>query len=191
MIRPPRVACGYLNPSAAGSQRGAISIHLRQHGVKCFCVDQACGIAYNTIMEPFKVVIDTNVLVSALRSRSGASFRVLELLGSERFEIQVSVPLVLEYESAARRVAPSVGLSAQDVADIIDYVCRVANRRKIFFLWRPLLKDPKDDHVLELAVEAQCDFIVTYNTRDFKGADQFGLRVITGREFLEILGELS
>ncbi|HYW79629.1 MAG TPA: putative toxin-antitoxin system toxin component, PIN family [Thermoguttaceae bacterium] len=141
-------------------------------------------------MEAPKVVIDTNVLVSALRSRRGASFRLLEMLGGERFEIQVSVPLVLEYESVANRVAPSVGLSSEDVGDVIDYVCSVANRRKIFFLWRPFLRDPKDDHVLELAVESQCDFIVTYNTRDFKGADQFGLHVVTPREFLDILGEI-
>ena len=163
-----------------GSRKGGSSIS----------VDRTRGITYDTTMEVYKVVIDTNVLISALRSRGGVSFRLLELLGSERFEIQVSVPLVLEYESVARRIAPSVGLSAEDIGDIIDYVCRVANRREIFFLWRPFLKDPKDDHVLELAVEAQCDFIVTYNTRDFEGAEQFGLRVVTAREFLNVLGEM-
>jgi len=141
-------------------------------------------------MGPYQVVIDTNVFVSALRSRRGASFRLLTLLGDERFQTNVSVPLVLEYEAAASRTAPAIGLSGQDVGNILDYVCRVANRRKVFFLWRPFLRDPKDDHVLELAVEAGCGFIITHNVRHFVRVEQFGLRVVTPKEFLEILGEI-
>jgi hypothetical protein len=54
----------------------------------------------------------------------------------------------------------------------------VANHQPIFFLWRPFLKDPKDDHVLELAVEAGCDYIITFNVRDFTGVEQFGLKTL-------------
>jgi predicted nucleic acid-binding protein len=61
----------------------------------------------------------------------------------------------------------------------------------LFFLWRPYLKDPEDDMVLELAVTANCDFIVTYNIKDFKGAEEFGVEVITPQEFLERIGELG
>jgi hypothetical protein len=70
----------------------------------------------------------------------------------------------------------------------LDYLCSVATRREIFFLWRPFLRDREDDLVLELAVEASCDFIVTYNKRDFEGAEKFGIRVVTPKEFLEERG---
>jgi hypothetical protein len=76
------------------------------------------------------------------------------------------------------------------IDDILDYLCTVGDRRSIFFLWRPLLKDPKDDMVLELAVEAECESIVTYNQRDFAGADRFGVRIVTPREFLQERGLL-
>ena len=66
----------------------------------------------------------------------------------------------------------------------------VANRRKVYYLWRPFLKDPKDDMVLELAASAGCDIIVTYNKDDFKGVEQFGVRVMTAQEFLRAIGEL-
>lgn len=60
-----------------------------------------------------------------------------------------------------------------------------------FFLWRPFLKDPKDDMVLELAVEAQCEYIVTFNQKDFVGSDQFGIAVVTPQEFLRKTGVIS
>jgi putative PIN family toxin of toxin-antitoxin system len=139
---------------------------------------------------PLQIVIDTNVVVSALRSKRGASFKLLSLVGkSTEFEINVSVPLVLEYEDVANRQLHITGLSAQDIGDIIDYLCSVANRRQIFFLWRPFLKDPKDDMVLELAVEAQCQYIISFNRRDFAGVEQFGLQVLTPQEFLKEIGE--
>lgn len=140
---------------------------------------------------PLQIVIDTNVFVSALRSKRGASFRLLSLVGqSEKFEVNVSVPLVLEYEDAAKRQLHITGLSSQDVDDIIDYICSVAHHRQIFFLWRPYLRDPKDDMVLELAVEAQCDYIVSYNQKDFVGVERFGLQVLTPQELLKEIGEI-
>ncbi|MBI4737124.1 MAG: putative toxin-antitoxin system toxin component, PIN family [candidate division NC10 bacterium] len=139
---------------------------------------------------PYQIVIDTNVLVAALRSRRGASFRVLSLVGGKDFGINISVPLVLEYEDAAKRIAREIGLSHGDIDDILDYICRVAHHCQIYFLWRPFLKDPRDDLVLEVAVEGGCDFIVTYNVRDFEGADRFGVRVVTPGEFLRAIGAL-
>ncbi len=152
-------------------------------------VDNADSITYNTNV-PLQIVIDTNVLISALRSRRGASFRILSRLGGQDFEINVSVPLVLEYEDAAKRVAPEFGLTHDEIDDILDYVCRVAHHHKIHFLWRPYLKDPGDDHLLEVAVEARCDFIVTHNTRHFAGAERFGVRVVSPQEFLRLVGAL-
>ena len=139
-----------------------------------------------------QIVIDTNVFVSALRSKSGASFKLLALVGaSEHFEINFSVPLVLEYEDVANRQTHINGLSAQDISDILDYLCSVANQRQIYFLWRPFLKDPKDDMVLELAVEAQCKYIISFNKRDFAGVEKFGLQVLTPQEFLKEIGEYN
>lgn len=135
-----------------------------------------------------QIVLDTNVLIAGLRSRRGASFELLSRLGGTEFDINVSVPLVLEYEAVAREQARELGLTHEDIDDVLDYLCAVAHRRQIFYLWRPFLRDPRDDMVLEVAVEAACDFIVTFNLRDFAGVDRFGLRAITPAEFLAILG---
>ena len=140
-------------------------------------------------MGAIQIVIDTNVIVAALRSKRGASYRLLSLLGDRRFEINVSVPLVLEYEQAARGLVRRGGLSTKDIDDILDYVCAVCHHRNIFYLWRPFLRDPKDDMVLELAVVAQCDFIITYNKRDFRGIQQFGIEPLEPKEFLAKIGE--
>jgi predicted nucleic acid-binding protein len=98
-----------------------------------------------------RVVIDTCVFVSALRLSRGASFRVLSLVGAGAFEIALLVPLVLEYEDATRRLGDATGLSHADIEDVIDYLCSVAHLQEIHFLWRPVLRDPRDDHMLELA----------------------------------------
>ena len=134
-----------------------------------------------------RVVLDTSVLVAALRSRRGASFELVSRVGYETFEMAVSVSLVLEYESALLRHVAASTLDDADVRDFVDYMCNAAIRQKIFFLWRPFLRDPSDDLVLELAVAAQCDAIVTHNVRDFRGSDRFGVRVITPGEFLREL----
>lgn len=141
-------------------------------------------------MSRYQIVIDTNVLVSALRSKRGASYRLLMCLGDERFDIHISVPLILEYEEAAKNSLDALLLTEQDIDDVVDYLCAVGQRHKLYYLWRPFLSDPQDDMVLELAVSANCDLIITHNVKDFEGADQFGIEVITPREFLERIGVL-
>ena len=134
------------------------------------------------------VVLDTNVLVAAVRSRRGASFQVLSRLGTAAFDIAVSVPLVLEYEDALVRHLPETALGAEDIEGILDYVCQVAKHQDIYFLWRPLLRDPKDDLVAEVAVASGSDAIVTYNRRDFAGVERFGMRIIEPIELLRDIG---
>ena len=129
------------------------------------------------------VVLDTNVLVSALRSQRGASYAVVGSLGTELFDIAVSVPLVLEYEDAMLRHRGS--LTVGQVGDVIDYVCSVARHHRVFFLWRPLLRDPNDDMVAEIAVAAGAQAIVTHNARDFLGVGRLGLKVWSPKQFLE------
>ena len=138
-----------------------------------------------------RVIMDTNVLVSALRSRGGASFRMLSLIDSGKFSLCVSVPLVLEYEAATKRQSRATGLSSADIDAIIDYICLVAEKHKVYYLWRPLLKDPNDDMVLELAVASNAEAIVTYNKADFKGSEHFGIKAISPRELLTQIGEIT
>lgn len=137
-----------------------------------------------------RIVLDTNVLVSAMRSRRGASFRLVDEIGRRRFELVVSVPLVVEYEAALLEHRPA-NISAGDVAIVLDYVCSEAHEQEIYYLWRPLLRDPKDDMVLEVAVAGGCGTIVTYNIGDFRGAQPFGIRVARPLDFLRELGILS
>ena len=135
-----------------------------------------------------RVVIDTNVIISGLRSRKGASFRILEMIGSAQFEITLSVPLALEYEEVAKRQSEELGLTLADADVLIEYWCRIAHLQAIHFLWRPVLRDIEDDHVLELAVEAGCALIVTHNVRDFAGSETFGITAIRPGEFLRRMG---
>ena len=112
------------------------------------------------------------------------------LVGGEKFAISVSVPLVLEYEEAVKRLIGPAAWSERGIDDILDYICAAADHQEVFYLWRPFLKDADDDMVLEVAVAAGCDFIVTYNKTDFGNVERFGLRVVTAKEFLEEIGEL-
>jgi putative PIN family toxin of toxin-antitoxin system len=137
------------------------------------------------------VVLDTNVLVAAIRSRRGASFRVLEQVGRGRFEIVLSVAMVLEYEEVLHRHRVASGLEATDVQGLLDYLCKVGRHQEVFYLWRPCLNDPDDDHVLEVAVAGGCDGIVTFNLRDFAGAERFGLWIETPQDFLNRIGVMS
>ena len=140
----------------------------------------------------YKVVIDTNVLVSALRSRDGASFLLISLLGeNDKFDIYISVALILEYEDAAKRLLGKVEITEDVIDDVIDYICLVGNEQQVFFLWRPFLKDPGDDMVLELAVAAGCNFIITHNKKDFKNIEDFGIQAISPVEFLQTIGVLK
>lgn len=140
----------------------------------------------NTVSR-LRVVLDTNVIVSALRSRRGASFALLEHLEHGDFEAAVSVPLVLEYEDVLLRKPVAAALTAKDVRDFLDGFCALAHRQPIFFLWRPLLPDPKDDMVAELAVAAECEAVVTHNIRDFAGLHAFGVEAITPAQLLQRL----
>jgi predicted nucleic acid-binding protein len=131
-----------------------------------------------------RIVFDTTVLAAAFRSRRGASVRLLSRLGTGAFEVAVSVPLVFEYEDVLMRDLAEIGITSEDVSAVVDYICKVATRHKIFFLWRPVLRDPGDDLVLETAVAATCDVIVSHNVRDYDRARDFGVRALSPGMFL-------
>lgn len=130
------------------------------------------------------IVMDTSVLVAALRSSRGTSFRLLKLVERDFFTLHVSTPLVSEYEAVLKRGITT--LAAEEIDDVIDFLCSKAILNEIFYLWRPVLKDPSDDFVLELAVKAHAT-IVTWNVADFTLAGRFDIVVMTPRDFLASL----
>jgi putative PIN family toxin of toxin-antitoxin system len=161
-----------------------------QQGRQAVGVDIQSGIIYNTNMSMRQVVIDTNVFVTALRSQYGASYKLMSLIKSEKFKVNMSVPLVLEYEASAKKMINEISLKEKEIDDILDFVISKANHWQIYYLWRPQFKDPGDDMVLELAVTANCEYIITYNLNDFKGSEKFGVKAINPKEFLQKIGEL-
>ena len=137
------------------------------------------------------IVLDTNVIIAALRSKRGASYKVLSLVGTHQFEIHDSVALILEYEDVIQRHREELGLSKEEVSIFIDTLSSMAHHHKIYFIWRPFLTDPNDELVLELAVSAKCEYIVTHNIKDFRGTEKFSIRAITPKEFLQIIREVK
>jgi putative PIN family toxin of toxin-antitoxin system len=133
-----------------------------------------------------EVVIDTNILVAALRSSLGASYRLLQTLEDRRWRPVISPALALEYESVLKRAVHDSSLSHTDIDDFIEYFCSRARLVQIYFRWRPILPDPDDDRILEVAVRTGSP-VITFNARDFRGAEGFGIRTISPSELLGIL----
>lgn len=133
------------------------------------------------------IVIDTNVILSALKSRNGKSFELISKIGNGLFDFAISVPLILEYETVLKNHLDRNIFTDTDIEDFVDYICTVGIKTKIFYLWRPFLKDPFDDHVLELAVNANAQTIVTFNKKDFLEAKSLGIKIQTPKEFLETI----
>jgi putative PIN family toxin of toxin-antitoxin system len=127
----------------------------------------------------FRAVIDTNVLHAGLYSAAGASYQILHLIEQGAITPLLSTALLFEYEEVLKRHQKLLGLSDRAVDDVLDGLCARGECRRIHFLWRPQLADPKDDHILELAVAAGGTSIVTHNVHDFAAAAAFGVRVIT------------
>ena len=134
-----------------------------------------------------KIVLDTNIWVAAFRSKYGASAKLISLLGTGRFDLAISVPLILEYEEVFLKQQEAMNLNPDKIDKLLDLICALGEHQKIYYLWRPLEPDGDDAHVLELAVAAKCDYIVKYNKRDFTQAAQFGVEIKNAAEFLPIL----
>ena len=96
--------------------------------------------------------------------------------------------MALEYESVLKRGVRDVGLSLGDIDDFTEYLCSRARLVQIYFRWRPILPDPDDDRILEVAVRTGSP-IVTFNVRDFRGSESFGIRTISPGELLTIMGD--
>jgi putative PIN family toxin of toxin-antitoxin system len=137
-----------------------------------------------------KIVLDTSVLVAAARSRQGASFALLSSLPHPRFQICLSVAVYTEWQAVLSRpehLPP--GADASMVLGFLRYLASLAHLQDIHFLWRPFLRDPDDDMLLECAVAAGCTYIVTHNIKDFRRTGELGVKAVTPGEFLQILKE--
>jgi putative PIN family toxin of toxin-antitoxin system len=140
---------------------------------------QYCG--RYPILAGMRLVVDTAVMVAAIRSDTGASRRLLIAGFERRFTMLAAVPLLIEYQAVMTRrehLAAS-RLSVGDVEDLLDALAAVAEPVRLDFLWRPVLSDPDDDMVLETAANGQADAIVTFNRRHFVSVTkQFGIEVL-------------
>ncbi|HUO09107.1 MAG TPA: putative toxin-antitoxin system toxin component, PIN family [Phycisphaerae bacterium] len=139
-------------------------------------------------MQP-QIVLDTNVLLSGLHSRLGASFALLNKISAGDVGIHLSVPLLLQYQDVLVRNVGKLEVDEATISAAIDRLCAVGTYHQIYYLWRPLLPDPKDDLILELAVAAKCTHIVTHNIRDFRCTDSFGIAVVSPIQLLKDLGD--
>jgi putative PIN family toxin of toxin-antitoxin system len=133
-----------------------------------------------------RAVLDTNLLTAGLRSRRGASFAVLELLADGRFRGLVTTALFLEYEAVLKRPAQreAHGLKLGEVDSFLTELAAVLEPVDVRFTWRPQLSDPRDEMVLEAAVNGRADALVTHNIRDFAAAMRFGVAVVRPADFL-------
>jgi predicted nucleic acid-binding protein len=116
-----------------------------------------------------------------------ASYRLLQTLEQQRWQPVISPALAFEYEAELKRGLPETGLTLQDVDDFLEHLFSRSKLVQIYFRWRPTLRDPDDDRILELAVRTHAA-IVTFNVRDFAEAAPFGIRVISPKEMLDLLG---
>lgn len=144
-----------------------------------------------SINKILRVIFDTNVLAAAARSRRGASYQLISSLPSSKFKLVISLPLYFEYLDVLMRpdVRPE-NLSDIEIVDVVNEIVSSAYYHDIYFLWRPWLKDRKDDMILELAIASQADYVVTFNLKDFKNIGSFGTEAVLPSDFLKLLRDL-
>ena len=138
-------------------------------------------------MKPLQIVVDTSVVIAGMRSKSGVSNAFLRLLNNSRVKFHISNALLFEYEEVLRREQAALCLTDQDIDDVLDGFCTMGQKHYRPFSWRPVSRDPDDDFVVELALSARVDYLVTYNLRDLHFVEQYGIKVMTPQQVLEIL----
>lgn len=137
-----------------------------------------------------KIVLDTSVLIAAVRSRQGASFALVSSVPNSQFQICLSVAVYTEWQAVLSRPEHRPpGSSVELALGFTRYLASTAHLQDIYFLWRPFLRDADDDMVLECAVAAGCQYIVTHNVRDFRRTESLGVTAVTPAQFLQILKE--
>lgn len=134
-----------------------------------------------------RLLLDTAVIVAAMRSPAGASAALLRAARARRLTLLASVPLFIEYEAACTRAEhrQAAALSQKEVQQFLDALAALIEPVQTHYLWRPQLRDPGDEMVLEAAVNGQAEALVTFNSRDFGSApSRFGIRLLLPSEAL-------
>lgn len=135
------------------------------------------------------VTLDTNILYQALKSKTGASYFILQQVRNGRIQVALSVPVFHEYQDVLTRnkSLKDFGLQLNDVEKFLRFMAYISKTYEIYFLLRPNLKDETDNMLVELAVTSQSDYLITSNVRDFENAQlKFEqLKIITPGEFVE------
>ena len=149
------------------------------------------GYTYATIFNcvtNVRIVLDTSVLVAAARSRNGASYQVVSMLPTPRFDFALTIALYTEWQAVLTRpehMPPGVTVDA--ALAYLRYLASLAHLQDVHFLWRPFLHDPDDDMVLECAVASGSQYIVTHNVKDFRRVPELKVQAITPADFLTLL----
>lgn len=134
-----------------------------------------------------RVVVDTSVVTAGLRSRTGAGNAVLRLVAERRLVMLATPPLFLEYEDVLKRPEHRLahGLTLAQIEDLLAEIAALIEPVEVHFQWRPQVRDPSDEMVLEAAINGRADALVTYNVRDFKRAgERFRIPVIRPADLL-------
>lgn len=135
-----------------------------------------------------RIVLDTSVLVAAARSRNGASYQLVSMLPTPRFQIALTIALYTEWQAVLTRsehMPPGVSVDA--TLGYLRYMASLAHLQDVHFLWRPFLRDPDDDMVLECALASGSRYIVTHNVKDFRRAPELKVQAIKPADFLKLL----
>jgi putative PIN family toxin of toxin-antitoxin system len=138
-----------------------------------------------------RAVMDTNVLLAAFRSRTGASFQIFDRLKRGEWTAVLSNHLIYEYEEVLKRDAAALALSLDDVDQLLSALCARGEEWTLTHNWEPVLPDPDDEPLVQLAQESGARIIVTHNTAHLQPALALGIQVLKPREYLAILRQLQ
>jgi putative PIN family toxin of toxin-antitoxin system len=137
------------------------------------------------------IVIDTNVIISGVKSRRGASFKIISQLNQNLFRFHISPALLFQYEASLKHSDFKSVWSDEEIDEFLDLICFFGIKHNVLLRYRPLLPDANDEFVAELAINAHADHIVTYNVSDFEPLHKFGITALTPQSFLQRLESLK
>lgn len=127
-----------------------------------------------------------------MRSQNGASQQLLRMLPSPKFTPALSLSFYVEWQAVLTRpehMPP--GATNEQMHSFLRYLASLCHLQDIHYLWRPFLRDPNDDMVLECAVASGCPYLVTHNVRDFQHSHELGVQAIRPGPFLQLLEQQS
>jgi putative PIN family toxin of toxin-antitoxin system len=138
-----------------------------------------------------RAVLDTNVLLAALRSKNGASFEIVSRFLNNEFVLVMGNTVLTECDEVLKREAPSLGISLAVVDRFLDALCAGAEYFSTSSFWKPALPDRDDEAFAQLASEANVGYLVTHNIRHFPTMSLPAVQILTPKAFLSILQSIA